>query len=154
MKRLWVLALVAVLGLAGCGGSDDEAAPTSTGPNGSAAAASEPADSSSSSSSAPAITVPSLEDTVRAYTDAFLGGDADGSYALLSERCHGEVAAAQFKDVVDQAHDIYGGVTITSYADEIDGNIATATYELTEPALNQTNERWIIEGGAWRNDDC
>jgi hypothetical protein len=95
-----------------------------------------------------------LEEAVRAYTVAFLGGDDVAAYALLSERCHGEMASAAFKQVVDQAKAIYGDETITTYSESVNGNTATVTYELTNPALNQTNERWVLENGAWLNDDC
>jgi ABC-type glycerol-3-phosphate transport system substrate-binding protein len=97
---------------------------------------------------------PSLEDGVRAYTVAFLGGDAGAAYALLTERCHGEEALADFKAIVDQGHDQYGDAVITSYAEDVNGTTATVTYELSDPILNQTNERWILESGGWHNDEC
>lgn len=36
----------------------------------------------------------------------------------------------------------------------MNGNTATVTYELTDPTLNQTNERWVLENGRWHNDEC
>jgi hypothetical protein len=98
----------------------------------------------------------SLETRVRAYTKAFLGGDAEGAYALLSERCHGEIAYAEFKAVVDQATDLYGDATITSYSAtfSVEVTAARVTYELSDPVLNQTNERWLLEAGVWVNDEC
>lgn len=101
-----------------------------------------------------AQTTPKLRKAVEAYTAAFLGGDAEAAYSLLTERCHGETAAADFKRIVDQAHAEYGNESILSYADKVDGQVATVTYELTDPYLNQDNERWLLEDGTWHNDEC
>ena len=153
MKKLATLAIAATVLLGACGGgSSDDASPTTTKAN-------DTTGTEASTSSAPPATTteadaPSLEDAVRAYTDAFLGGDEEAAYALLSERCHGEMASAQFKDIVDQAEATYSGESITSYAENVNGNTATVTYELTDPVLNQTNERWVLENGAWLNDEC
>jgi len=153
MKKLATLAIAATVLLGACGGgSSDDASPTTTKAN-------DTTGTEATTSSAPPATTteadaPSLEDAVRAYTDAFLGGDEEAAYALLSERCHGEMASAQFKDIVDQAEATYGGESITSYAEKVNGNTATVTYELTDPVLNQTNERWVLENGAWLNDEC
>lgn len=95
-----------------------------------------------------------LEAAVRTYTEAFLGGDADAAYDLLSERCRGELARNDFTAIVAQASAQYGDAEITSYEDDVRGNVATATYELSDPTLNQVEERWLLEGGNWRNDDC
>lgn len=99
-------------------------------------------------------TRPSLEPAVRLYTGAYLGGDAEVAYNLLSVRCKNETARNEFVNIVAQAHDAYGNKRITSYQDDVNGNVATATYELSDPTLNQTQERWVLEGGGWHNDDC
>jgi hypothetical protein len=96
---------------------------------------------------------PSLEPAVRSYTAAFLGGDADAASGYLSDRCRSEVGA-DFASIVAAAKRMYGGASITSYSDDIDGQTATATYELDQSELNQTNERWLLVDGAWVNDDC
>ncbi len=97
---------------------------------------------------------PKLEPAVRAYTAAFLGGDDAAAYALLTARCQGEITAVAFERIVDEAHAEYGTARITSYTDRVDGASATATYELSDSSLNQTAERWVLEDGAWHNDDC
>lgn len=102
---------------------------------------------------APAASQPVLESAVRAYTVAFLGGDPV-AYSMLSERCRSVMPEADFTAIVQQAQAQYGEATITAYEDTVDGQVATASYELTDPTLNQIEERWLLEAGAWRNDDC
>ena len=162
MKKLSTLVVTATVFLGACGGgSDDDDASTTTTTTTTAAdsTTTEAAGEATTTTDLPTTTetdvdAPSLEEAVRAYTVAFLGGDDEAAYALLSERCHGEMASADFKDIVDQAEAIYGGETITTYSESINGNTATVTYELTDPALHQTNERWVLENAAWLNDEC
>jgi hypothetical protein len=97
---------------------------------------------------------PPLEAAVRSYTAAFLGGNVQAAYDLLSERCRNEMARNAFTRVVEQAAGAYGNATITSYKETVRGNVGTATYSLTVPSLNQTEERWVLDGSAWHNDDC
>lgn len=149
MKKLAALVVVASVVLAACGDGSDGTAATTESPTTTA---------ETTPATAPATTTqpegPSLEEAVRAYTAAFLGGDDQAAYDLLSERCHGAMASAEFKSIVDQATDLYGGETIATYAEDVNGNTATVTYELTDATLNQTNERWVFEGNAWHNDEC
>ncbi|HWJ64868.1 MAG TPA: hypothetical protein VNS19_23040 [Acidimicrobiales bacterium] len=155
MKKIATLTITATLLLGACSGSSEDGAATTT--TAADSATTEATGEATTSADAPTTTeaeAPSLEDAVRAYTDAFLGGEDEAAYALLSERCHGEMASADFKDIVDQAEATYGGETITTYDENVNGNTATVTYELTDPVLNQTNERWVLENGAWLNDEC
>ena len=156
MRKLSTLVVAATLLLGACGGGSDDDASTTTAAD---STTTEAAGEATTATDSPTTTeadadAPSLEEAVRAYTVAFLDGDDEAAYALLSERCHGEIASAVFKEIVDQAEAIYGGETITTYSESVNGNTATVTYELTDPALNQTNERWVLENGAWLNDDC
>jgi hypothetical protein len=157
--RRTLTALVLAFLVASCGssGTSDPATPTAAA-SGSRTSTSAAKITTTTATTTPATTTdpegPPLEDAVRAYTAAFLGGDDEAAYGLLTERCHGEMASAQFKDIVDQATNLYGGETITSYSEDVNGNTATVTYELTDPTLNQTNERWVLENDAWRNDEC
>lgn len=91
---------------------------------------------------------------MRAYTTAYLGGDAANARALLTDRCQQAIAETDFEATVTQAASIYGDATITGYSEQVDGASATATYELSDPTLNQTGERWLFIDGAWLNDDC
>lgn len=152
MRRALVLtAAIAAILLAGCGGtSDTDGATTPRSTSTTAATA-------TTTSAAPPPTTPAapdLEAAVRAYTAAFLSGASDEAYAMLTERCRADTAAADFARTVTAAAATYGAATITSYAETVDGQIGTATYELSDPTLNQLGERWLLVGGAWQNDDC
>jgi hypothetical protein len=126
--RLGVAALTLLIA-AGCGGDDD-------------------------SSSGDAGDGPSLEDAVRGYSADFLAGDAAAAYARLSVRCHDVLLEDVYSAVVAQAADLFGDAEITKYDDDVKGDEATATYEFSDDTLNQADERWILEGGAWHIDDC
>lgn len=144
MPRTLTLAL-AVLLLAGCGSSIETTASTTT-PSPSVT----PPTSQASTTTPP----PDLEDAVRSYTATFLGGDAPAARSLLTERCQQAIAETDFEATVAQAATIYGDAIITSYSEQVDGTVATATYQLSDPTLNQTDERWLLVDDAWRNDDC
>jgi hypothetical protein len=95
-----------------------------------------------------------LEDAVIAYSNAYLGDQADTAWDLLSTRCQGVLGQEPFAQLVAQATQLYGGEAVTSVEVEVDGQLGLATYELTDPTLNQSGERWVLEDGSWRNDDC
>lgn len=145
-RRLAGLFLFAAL-VAGCSsGSDKEAAepkaePTPTADATTTTAAPEPSPDDD------------LEAAVQDYSKAFLGGDGEGAYALLSKRCQATIAANDFNDIATQAKDQYGELNIESLKVSVDGDSATATYTYPVEPLNQTGEKWIDEGG-WKNDDC
>ena len=41
-----------------------------------------------------------------------------------------------------------------SYDAELNGNQARVTYTYTVASINQEQEPWVLEDGAWREDDC
>jgi hypothetical protein len=95
---------------------------------------------------------PGLEETVRAYSADFLSGDAAAAYARLSERCRGELTEEVFSGTVADAAAAYGDAEITEYDHELDGDQAKVTYEYSDPAINQTDDPWVYEDGAWHKD--
>ena len=97
---------------------------------------------------------PPLEAAVRAYSAAFLGNEADTAYEMLTERCQGETAQAEFQRSVSRASELFGDAKMTSYADEVDGQVGSATYGFDASTIDQVSERWLLVGGSWRNDDC
>lgn len=97
---------------------------------------------------------PVLETAVRAYSSAYMSGDGERAYGLLSDRCQNELAKNEFLSIVAQANQAYGDARITAYEDDINGNVGVATYELSDASLNQTQERWVLDDGSWHNDDC
>jgi hypothetical protein len=53
------------------------------------------------------------------------------------------------------AKQVYGkALPIKSFDAQISSDLARATYTYDVPALNQTKEPWVREGGAWKEDDC
>src|SRR5690349_17202715 len=95
---------------------------------------------------------PALEETVRAYSAEFLAGDATAAYARMSERCHGVLTEDVFAGVVATAAEAFGDEEITDFESDVDGSEATVSYEYSDEALNQVDEPWIKEDGAWRVD--
>lgn len=139
-------AVILVIVLAACSsGSYGTSATTTTAVAGAGA---------TQSAAASALTPP-LEPAVRAYVAAFIGGDEATAFALLSDRCQKKVGENSFVLVVTQAHEQYGSATIVSYRDDVTGSTATATYDMSDPALNRSGPQpWVLENGAWRMDRC
>ncbi len=96
-----------------------------------------------------------LKDAVVAYSDAFLAGQSDDAWALLSSRCRDRLSEPEFDSLVEQGAAQYGDASlesleVTSFA----GELARVSYTYSESVINQTDEPWGFEDGAWRNDDC
>jgi hypothetical protein len=96
-----------------------------------------------------------VRQAAEAYSDAFLTGDADAAFRLLSRRCRETIGIAAFGDIVDEAADLYGSpLAFTSFRADVKGSKASLTYTYDVPALDQVDEPWVQRGGQWRNDDC
>lgn len=150
------LATAALLALTGCSSSDgsDDAAPSPSAPTPSAPATTDgPADPSPTPTSAAAS---DLEQAVKAYTDAYFGGDADTAYAALSERCAGEVTPELYGAIVDQAATDYGdGHPATDVQADVSGDLARVSYRVEGlPKFDQKAQPWTREGDAWKYDAC
>ena len=94
-----------------------------------------------------------LRSAVESYSAAFLSGDGDTAYALLSARCRDRLPLTQFADVAEQVAENFGPMKIKSLEVTVNGTQAQATYTYAEPTLNQQSEPWVNEDG-WRVDDC
>ncbi|WP_207506509.1 nuclear transport factor 2 family protein [Klenkia taihuensis] len=156
MKKSFVVGVVAVgmLGISGCGSTSNEssAMPPSASVSPSTSSAS-PDTSSAATSNEPAQG--ELRAAVQSYSDAFLTGDADVAYDLLTARCKDRTSAAQFSGIVSAASQLYGAaLPITSYSAEVSEDLARVTYTYDVPAINQTSEPWAREDGEWKQDDC
>lgn len=151
MSRTLFLA-AAVLVLAGCGASDGDAAGEPA-PKSSTAGAVSP----SAASEAPTQSAENaIKAAAKAYSDAFLTGNGVDAYALLSERCKARNPGADFSNMVSLAATTYGeALPFDTFAADINGEQARVTYTYAaSPDINQTDEPWVLEGGAWREDDC
>jgi hypothetical protein len=98
---------------------------------------------------------PEIEPAVRAYSDAYLAGDGDTAFALLTSRCQDRTDQEEFQLSAAAGKAQYGAAKMTSFeVVEQSGNLARVTYEYDQSAINQTQEPWALEDGEWRNDDC
>ena len=97
-----------------------------------------------------------LEESVNAYSDAFLKGEPRGAYELLSSQCQDDTSLAKLTGIIAVATDIYEPEPIDSFEADVDGQNAVVSYTYADqPDIDQGNERWVLEGdGIWRNDDC
>lgn len=110
---------------------------------------------SSAGSAAPATTDhPELEQAVRAYGVALFAGDAATVHAMQSARCKEVNGLDLLTQAVTSLAQEYGAQPMTAYAHQVDGEVAAVTYDFRSPYLGQADERWIVEEGTWRNDDC
>ncbi|MCW2763512.1 MAG: hypothetical protein JWR85_3713 [Marmoricola sp.] len=147
--------------LAGCGAADEgsasETSPSSSAdvsPTTEAAPTTAEIAETSTESSAPAGDE-ALRAAVQGYSDAFLGGDPTVAYDYFSARCRQQVSLSYFTGIVMAAGQVYGSVLpITSYQAQVAGDMARVSYTYDVAALNQTDEPWSREDGAWKQDDC
>jgi len=96
-----------------------------------------------------------LKAAVYAYSDAYVGDEADAAYALLSQRCQDTVARAALRSEINGAAPQLRGQSIKTFKiDSLNGNTATVTYTYSDASINQTEQRWVFESGAWRYDGC
>ncbi|MER8158150.1 hypothetical protein [Streptomyces sp. NPDC094472] len=96
-----------------------------------------------------------LEKSVRAYTKALFGADADTGYALLSERCKGQMSSQEFEALAKDAHHEYGSLTIKNLSvDQMSGDMARVSYGVGVPQFERKAQPWTREAGTWRWDAC
>ncbi|ALX05014.1 hypothetical protein [Aeromicrobium erythreum] len=139
-RRLVAVAVVPLLLLTACGGSDGGSAPIATEPG--------PAESASGAQGE------ALEQAVVRYVDAFHGGRADDAYASLSARCRQELPFAEFQRMTRQATELDGDDPLRDVEVTADGARGSVSYELDVESLSQRDQPWVREDGTWRNDDC
>lgn len=143
-------AVAALLLVAACGRTDESSDP---------ALPSDPVAAPSGAAAAPprATSDPALEQAVRDYSAAYLGGDGDAAHALLSHRCQRRITAAELTTTAGQAKAIGADATIETIDAEIDDEYddeAEVTYTYSVPALDQDDQDWVLEDDVWKNDDC
>ena len=110
---------------------------------------------SSGSDSASADGKAALEKAYRAYIAAFLDGDGETAYALLSQRCQAKETLAEFTDIAQSAATIYGQVDYTIDSVTVDGDHGTVDATYAVDALNSSGgSTWLLEDGEWRSDKC
>jgi hypothetical protein len=95
-----------------------------------------------------------VEEAVRSYSAAFLSGQGDKAAAMLSTRCDTPALRAQIIEASKSAPALYGQARLVSVVPTVDGDHATVTYRFDQPAIDQENQPWSYETGAWRYDKC
>lgn len=134
-------ALLALTACSGSGDTDPKPAPTTP--------ASTPA------ATQPKVDTSALENAVRTYTAAYFKGDADTTYAMLSERCAKKITKPAMQALTDQAVGDYGKQDVKRFAvDQISGDLARVSYGVGLPKFDQKQQPWAREGGAWKYDAC
>jgi hypothetical protein len=150
---LLFVAATLIASTAGCG-SDSNAAPTASAP----AVSSSPTGALHLQSSVPTEesgAKDELQFAVKAYSDAFLTGDAKTAYALLSERCRKRTSLSEFTGIVATAEQMYGSaLPLETYSAKVSNDLARVTYTYSIKAINQEAEPWVREDGNWHQDDC
>jgi hypothetical protein len=150
-------AILLLVALSGCSGSTDSS--TAVQPSSPKSTSNEVTASTSAAASPSPDTVdetPAVRAAAQAYSDAFLTGDSDAAFALLSTRCQERLGKPAFAAVVTQAGQAYGtALAFETFGAEVSGDLARVTYTYAEdPSINQDSEPWVREGGAWHEDDC
>lgn len=96
-----------------------------------------------------------LRDSVESYSLAYLAGDGQTAWDLLSARCQKRITPAQMREMSIRAVLLFGPHEISKYEADVQGTLARVTYSYVDAAsINQTSEPWTKEGGIWRQDDC
>lgn len=153
--RLYLGAAMAMLAVAvtGCGSSS--ATGSSNAPSGGPGTAETTAAATPAAVAAGQPDRVGLEAAVRAYSQAYLGGQGSAAYGLLSQRCQFRVSAAEMDGLTAVARAQYGPQSITTLTvDTFAGTLARVSYVYSDAAINQREEPWAFENGAWHQDDC
>ncbi|MFY9913441.1 MAG: hypothetical protein WAK18_02150 [Nocardioidaceae bacterium] len=95
-----------------------------------------------------------LKKAVSQYSVAYLSGDADTAFALLSDRCALDLGHQGMAALVGAASQLYDTASPNTIDAKISGPHATVSYSFDESTLDQTNEPWLLENGHWHNDQC
>jgi hypothetical protein len=98
--------------------------------------------------------VAAVEDAVRSYSSAYLSGDGQKAYELLSARCKKVISLSEIKAAAAGAAVLYGQAQLISVVPIVDGDRASVTYRFNQPAIDQENQSWVREAGGWRRDQC
>jgi hypothetical protein len=96
-----------------------------------------------------------LEQAVRAYSKAYFATDTKAAHGMMSTRCQAKIPAEVYGPVVEASVKQYGVHDIKTFTvDQLSGDLARVTYTYPVPALDQKQQPWAREGGAWKYDGC
>lgn len=95
------------------------------------------------------------ESAARAYASAFIAGDSDSAFDMLSRRCRDRVSSDELAAAVAAVALSYGDATLEQVTVTLTGNnVARVSSRFDQPDLDQVDEPWVFEDGAWHNADC
>ena len=89
---------------------------------------------------------------MRSYSAAFLSGQGEKAAGIVSTRC--AAVKPQIAAAAAAAAALYGTAKLVSVTPSVDGERGTVTYRFDQPAIDQENQAWAWENGAWRYDQC
>ena len=96
-----------------------------------------------------------LKNNVKSYSLAYLAGDGQTAWDLLSARCQKRITLAQMKEMTATAAVTFGQHEISTYEADVHDTLARVTYTYADAAsINQDSEPWVKESGTWKQDDC
>lgn len=96
-----------------------------------------------------------LVEAVETYNDAFLAGDVETVRELLSARCLETLGEELIRVNVEQAPSSSPDlVDIEVIVEVIGEGTARVTSRFNDSEFDVERERWNVEDGEWRNDDC
>lgn len=153
--RATILITTALLATAtACSSGDDSSgsAPSTPAPATTSAPPSSPAEPSGGTGDGDGA----VEAAVKAYTDAYFAGEASTAHGMLSERCRKEINPLVYGETVRQANKEHGpNHPATDVSAEVSGDLARVSYKIEGlPSLDQAQQPWAREDGAWKYDAC
>ncbi|MEU0370628.1 hypothetical protein ABZ070_10245 [Streptomyces sp. NPDC006283] len=148
-------AAVLLLALTACSTESDNPPATASPKPGQTAATEQTEQPTDSQSPADEATAKALEQAVRAYSDAYFAADTKKAHGMMTNRCQATAPIEVYGPVVEAAVKQYGQQEIKTFAvDQLSGDLARVTYTYSVPMLDQKQQPWAREGGAWRFDGC
>lgn len=100
-----------------------------------------------------------IEQAVRDHMDAINDGDIDRIVEFTSQRCRDATSEQEMQEMVDLIDTMYGDITIQELTiSDVTENSAlvrgTTGIQALDEAGDGDGSPWILEDGAWREDDC
>jgi hypothetical protein len=94
-----------------------------------------------------------LRTAVKAYSAAFLGGQAKKAWLMRTDHANEGITYAEFRAVCLQAHEIYGDAVMKSLTvDRLKGARALVSYTYDISDIDQARQPWRLSGGRWMYD--
>jgi hypothetical protein len=94
-----------------------------------------------------------LSEAVRAYSKAFLGGQAKKAWLMRTERANAGLTYIEFRAICLQAHQVYADAVMTSlHVGSLKGGRAKVSYTYDISDIDQSHQPWRLVNGHWKYD--